>query len=97
MTSEAYRYTLQRGVSLPDAIESLYLAIFSAEGLYGRAQVRLDAGYCFDAEKRALVVDASTPVGRTISQIFTGLLGRQFGEDAFAVEHVSGSEPRRGP
>jgi hypothetical protein len=34
-------------------------------------------------------VDAATPVGRTIAQIFTGLLSREFGEDAFTVERVT--------
>ena len=33
--------------------------------------------------------DAGTPVGKTVSQVFTSLLTRQFGEDGFTVEHVS--------
>jgi hypothetical protein len=89
MTSEAYRYTLEKRVPLTDAVESLYLAIFSAEGVHGRAQVRLDAGYSFDEKKRTLVIGSGSPAGRTIAQIFTGLLARQFGEGSFTVEHVS--------
>jgi hypothetical protein len=86
--NEAYRYSFDTKVPLQEAIESLYLAIFAAEGVHGRAQVRLDAGYAFDKEGRSLAIDAGTPVGKTVSQIFTSLLTRQFGEDAFRVEHV---------
>src|SRR5207302_1363693 len=74
--TEAYRYVFAKRVPLTDAIESLYLAIFAAEGVHGRAQVRLDAGYAFDQHQRALVVAAATVVGKTISQIFTSLLAR---------------------
>ena len=88
MSLEAYRYNFADCVPVRDAIESLYLAIFAAEGVHGRAQVRLDAGYAVDEKGRSLAVDAGTPVGRTVSQIFTSLLARQFGEEAFTVEHV---------
>ena len=88
MSQQAYRYRFEERVTLKDAIESLYLAIFAAEGVHGRAQVLLDAGYAFDQAGRTLAVDAGTPVGRTVSQIFTALLSRQFGEGAFAVEMV---------
>lgn len=37
------------------------------------------------------MVDAATAVGKTIAQIFTGLLGREFGENAFTVERVVGA------
>ena len=50
--------------------------------------MRLDAAFCLNEEKRACVVDAATPVGRSIAQIFTGLLTRQFGEDAFTVARI---------
>ena len=93
MIEEAYKFTFEKRVSLSDAVESLYLAIFSAEGLHGRAQVRLDAGYALDEAQRRLVVAAGSAVGRTVAQIFTGLLGRQFGENAFTVEHVFGGQP----
>jgi hypothetical protein len=89
--NQAYRYSFTARVPLQEAIESLYLAIFAAEGVHGRAQVRLDAGYAFDERARLLAVDAGTPVGKTVSQIFTSLLARQFGEEAFTVEHIATS------
>ena len=42
------------------------------------------------ARPSTCVVDAATPVGRTIAQIFTDLLTREFSEDAFTVERVNG-------
>ena len=89
MSRDVYRYTFDEKTSLTEVRDSLFLAVFSAEGIHGRAQVRLDAAFCLDEKKRACVVDAATPVGRTVAQIFTGLLTREFGEDAFAVERVA--------
>ena len=40
-TEEAYKFCFDETVSLNDALESLFLAIFSSEGIHGRAQVRL--------------------------------------------------------
>jgi len=94
MSRPVYRYTFDPKTSLAEARDSLFLSVFAAEGIHGRAQVRLDAAFCLDEKKRACVVDAATPVGRTIAQIFTGLLSREFGEDAFTVERVT--EPPAG-
>jgi hypothetical protein len=91
MTCDYYRYTFTKGTSLAEVEDSLFLAVFSAEGLHGRAQVRLDAAYFLDEKRRACVVAAASAVGKTIAQIFTGLLGREFGEDAFTVERVIGA------
>ena len=88
MNRDVYRYSFDEKTSLTEVRDSLFLAVFSAEGIHGRAQVRLDAAFCLNEKKRACVVDAATPVGRTIAQIFTGLLTREFGEDAFTVERV---------
>lgn len=88
MSQDVYRYTFEEGISLTEVRDSLLLAVFSAEGVHGRAHVRLDAAFRLDEKKRACVVDAATPVGRTITQIFTGLLARQFGDDAFTVERL---------
>ncbi len=50
--------------------------------------VRLDAGHHFDAEQRACIIDAGTPVGRDFNRLFTGFISREFGADAFRVERV---------
>jgi len=76
---------------MQDVEESLLLAVLAAECLYGEARVRLDAGYSISERKRALVVDASTDIGRSINRIFTGFVTREFGEDAFKVERIAGA------
>ena len=88
MSRDVYRYHFDEKTSLTEVRDSLFLAVFSAEGLHGRAQVRLDAAFCLDEKKRACVVDAATPVGQAIARIFTELLTREFGEEAFTVERV---------
>lgn len=91
MTCDFYRYSFSKETSLAEVENSLFLAVFSAEGLHGRAQVRLDAAYFMDEKRRACVVDAASAVGKTIAQVFTGLLAREFGDDAFTVERVVGA------
>jgi len=88
MSRDVYRYTFDEKISLTEVRDSLFLAVFSAEGIHGRAQVRLDAAFCLDEKKRACVVYGATPAGRTVARVFTELLTREFGEDAFTVERV---------
>ncbi len=95
MQRDVYRLTFDEKTSQAEVRDSLILAMFCAEGLHGQAEVQLDAAFCLDEEKRACAVDAATPVGRTIARIFTGLLLREFGEDAFKVERLS--EPPKQP
>ena len=96
MNREVHRYNFESSV-LPEEIESsVLLAILAAEGLHGQSQVRLDARYLFDAEKRACVIDASTDVGRDVSRIFAGFAIREFGESSFTVERIAGApEPEK--
>jgi hypothetical protein len=89
MSQDVYRYTFDEKTSLTEVRDSLMLAVLSAEGIHGRAKVRLDAAFYLDEKKRACVVDAATPVGQTVAQIFTGLLTREFGEDAFTVVRLT--------
>ena len=95
MNQDVYRYRFGESMVLREAEESLLLAVLAVESLYGRSPVRLDAAFCLDREKRSCVVDAGSEVGRAIARIFTGFLTRQFGEEAFRVERLTGtaSEP----
>lgn len=89
MSRDVYRYTFDERTPMNEVRDSLFLAVFSAEGIHGQAQVRLDAAFRLEEAKHACVVDAATAVGRTIAQVFTGLLTREFGEDAFTVERLT--------
>jgi hypothetical protein len=88
MVRDGYRYTFDAKTPLSEVRDSLLLAVFSAEGLHGRVKVRLDSAFEIDEKRRTCDVDAATPVGQSIVQIFTGLLVREFGDDAFSVERV---------
>ncbi len=85
----SFLFTFEPHVPLVDAEMSLHLAMFAVEGLAGRAQVRLNASYQIDAASRAIRIDGSTRVGQMIARVFTGFLLREYGEDAFCVEHVT--------
>lgn len=83
--AEVYRYVLSARVAAGDLEDTLALAVLACQALHGEAQVRLDAGYEFDGRKRTCAIDASTPVGRDLNRLFTGLLAREFGAGAFQV------------
>ena len=88
MPAQAYRYRFREDVELSDAELILRAAILAAEGLYGEAQVRMDAAYAIDESIRVIVVDASTAVGQDICAIFTRFLIAQYGPRAFCVRCV---------
>ncbi len=90
MISEAYRYKFGSIMYLPNAEGTLHVALIAAEGLFGEARVRMDAGYAVDEVLRVFVVDASTEVGQAVTGMFTSLLLREFGPEAFHVRRVEG-------
>ncbi len=89
MTAGVFRFLFSTDVPLDEAEMTLQLATFAAEGLFGTPRVRLDFGYHVDADRQMLIVDGSKDVGATVVQVFTGLLLREFGEEAFRVERIS--------
>jgi len=94
MTLPVYRYVFDQSVSMAELEATLLLAIIATESLHGESQARLDLGHAFDAEKRAVVIDASTEVGRDFSRLFVGFVSREFGRESFQVERVTTkSEP----
>ena len=54
---------------------------------HGRTDIRLDA--CFRLQPGTCSIDNGTPVGRTITRVFTGYLAREFGEGAFTIVRVA--------
>jgi len=92
MTSGGYRFLLKPDVPLDEAEMSLQLAILAAEGLFGGARVRMEAGYRLDEPQRGLLVDANTEVGSAVVRIFTAFLTREFGETRFEVRRIEDSK-----
>ena len=90
MERQVYRYRVGKAVPFEEAEQTLALALLAVECLVGEAEARLDASLLVDQEKRTCVIDASTEVGRKVARVFTGLLAKQFGDDAFEVRRRAG-------
>ena len=90
MDSPLYRYRFAEAVDLRDAQDTLLLAALAAEGVFGESRVRMDFSYATDPSIRAIIVDASTPVGQVVSAVFGAFVLREFGPDGFDVRRVDG-------
>lgn len=88
MSVDVFRFQFAPDVPLDEAEQTLVLATFAAEGLFGQARVRLDVGYHVDEPRRVLIVDGTTETGLAVVRLFTGLLIREFGDEAFRVSRV---------
>jgi hypothetical protein len=93
VNSELYRYSFSQEVPIDDVEAAIVRALLATESLHGESQTRLDASHHLDADRRACVIDAGTPVGRDFNRLFVGYMRREFGDDSFRVERVT--EPRQ--
>jgi len=92
-----YRFQFKDEVPSKDIEEHLFWAVFNAESVYGKPKVRLDASFLFDRDKKVCVIDKTTEVGQHIAQLFTSLITREFGEEAFRVERLEKPSPESPP
>lgn len=88
MARDIYRYSFGDKIPMGEAEESLMLAVLAAECIHGHSALRLAGAFVFDPAKRSCVIDGSTEIGRHIAAIFTGFLGKQFGDESFRVERL---------
>ncbi len=93
MNGTVHRFTFRRSSDAPEAESTLHLAIFAAEGLFGEARVRLEASYTLDTDRNLISVDGATEVGCAIVRIFTALLLREIGPEAFEVRSIASPPP----
>ena len=89
MSAEVYRYEFGPEIPVEDVEASMLLSLLAAESLHGETEVQLAAAHFLDADKRACVVDAGTPVGTDINKLFAGFLRREFGPAAFSVRRLA--------
>jgi hypothetical protein len=87
-----YCYTFKPAVPLQDVEITLLLALVAVESLHGETQVRLDADYRIDADRRACIVNVATQVGRDLNRVFAGFARHEYGEDAFRVERLGAEQ-----
>jgi len=88
MTAEGYRFEFAEQIPLEEAEMTLQLALIAAEGLFGSARVRLDAGYRVDEARRVIAVDAGTEVGAAVVRVFVGFAMREFGESSIQIRRA---------
>lgn len=88
MSNQVYRYVLCRPIPFPEVMSAFDLALIAVQSLHGNERTRLDARFASDAGKQVLAIDAGTPVGQALNQIFFGFARREFGEHAFKIERV---------
>jgi len=88
VSKSIYRYKFREGQRMQAVEETLLLSILATECLYGEARVRLDARYSTSEGKRAVVVDATTEIGRAVCRVFTGFAIKEFGAESFKVERI---------
>ena len=90
MASNICRITFRDGTPRETLEKAVAEAIFAVECIHGSAKVRLGAGYYMAEDRPQCIFDVGTPVGEQVAQLFTGLLSRSLGEDAFHVERIRG-------
>ena len=86
MNKTIYHYQIKDGVLMSAVKDSLLLSIMASESLFGRPRINLEARFRLERVSRVCIIDIGTKVGETIARVFTGLLIREFGEQAFKVE-----------
>lgn len=84
-----YRFVIAKDVPLDEARETLHLAVLAAEGVHGRADVRVDARLTWDMASRTCDIDGFTAAGKDVVKIFASLLEQEYGVSAFTIEKVS--------
>jgi len=94
MPREIYRYVLGREASIIEAIAIFELALVAVQSLHGEPRTRMDTWFRVCPDGRTIDVDASTHVGKAITQVFAGLLAHAFGACGFAVNALATAAER---
>jgi hypothetical protein len=90
--SDTYRFQFKPDILAREIEDALFWAVFNAESVFGKAKVRLDGSFALDKHRKNCVIEGSTEVGQHIAKIFTSLVAKKFGEEAFVVERISPEE-----
>ncbi|AMV35217.1 hypothetical protein VN12_24040 [Pirellula sp. SH-Sr6A] len=88
MFAGVFRFTFDESVPIEEAEMTLHLAIFAAEGLFGKPRVAMEFHYDIQPFDNFIDVHGETEVGVAVAQVFGGLLLREFGESAFRITNL---------
>ena len=64
------------------------VALFTAECLYGRPRVRLEARYLVSDDGSRCVAEVHGPAGEAALKVFMGLAAARMGKGSYGVERV---------
>lgn len=85
MRTSEFRFQFTADVDLAEAENTLRLSLLAAEGLHGEAKVRTEVTYAVDPIRAEIRVSGGTAPAEATAQIYTSLLSREFGREAFTV------------
>ena len=91
MNKTIYHYQIKDGILLDAVKDSLLISIMAVESLFGRSRINLEARFRLEKMNRVCIIDVGTLIGETIARVFTGLLIREFSEQAFKVDRIETS------
>jgi len=91
MTKSEFRFQIGEGASMPAVEDSLLMSVIAAEGIHGRAKVKLQARFNVDLGQRICTINADNQVGGDIAKIFVEFLLLDNGDDAFRIVGMTDS------
>lgn len=88
---EARKFKFTKKIGKKAIERELGRAIENAEYMFGKARVRLEAGYAATADRA--VIETTSEVGENIAKVFTGIMIEKVGEANFTIERMPLKEP----
>jgi hypothetical protein len=86
--SSLLRFAFSNAIAKDEIEADIALAIFTAECVYGRPRVRMEASYLVDDDGKTCVIDVEGESGEAAARVFTGLATARVGERAFTVKRM---------
>ena len=89
MKSSNYEFRFGDRPPMDGVEETFLMSVIAAEGIHGRARVRLDGRFDLNHDGRVCTINSDNKVGEDIAKIFAEFLLLEFGEDGFEVKWVA--------
>lgn len=86
------RITFTGDVPIEEVAATLELASFAVRSIHGDDAVTIDGAWAMEPGPRAVTIDMSTRVGRTLALVFLGYVRREFGDEKIGILRFSRSK-----
>jgi hypothetical protein len=84
------RLTFTPGVLVDEVAATLDLSLFAIRSMFGDDAVSIDGVWVLEPGPRAVTIDTSTRVGRSLALVFLGYVRREFRDENVGVLRFSG-------